>query len=314
MTPFLNPLAQRSRGLLLRGCFFRAAACAVLLSTTGCGSSLFHRTPKDNPSAAKDKDDKRKITDAPPAKINPITHFAAGQVHERENHLLAAADQYRRAIAADPKYVMAYNRLGIVCQRLKMHPEADEAFEKAIGLAPTAAFLHNNLAYARMMQGDYARAEASLRDALRLDASYKKARMNLGVVLARTRRTTEAVEQFGLVVPHDVAYYNVAVLAVADGRFDEARGAFEQVVALNPDASDAKRQLVRLRQLQVNPSESLKVELASAAERLIGNFGPPVPSPVVFATPSTRPAVAARPQPGAQAASPTAGADDDFEP
>lgn len=274
---------------------------ALLATQAGCGGSLFTRKSEPPPQEKSVKHTDMK--DAPAAKINPATFFAAGQVHEREGHLLPAAQQYRRATQADPNYVMAYNRLGIVCDKLKMFAEADEAFNTAVRLSPASSFLWNNLAFSRMLQGDYLGAESALHKALSLNPAYVRARINLGVVLTRTRRNAEAVECFAKVLPRDVATYNVGVLCVADQRYDEARETFRRVLAINPDAADARQQLAKLRQLKNNPTDTLRAELASAAERIVGRLGPAAP-PRTAATPpragtsaarpATQPAIAAR--------------------
>lgn len=220
--------------------------CAAIALAAGCSEFKFFGAKKEKESdealAAKDPNTPK----APPAKINATTYFAAGQLHEREGSFYAAAEQYFKATQADHNYTQAYNRLGIVYDRLRLYDQAEVALLHAISISPDQAHLRNNLAFHYMLQNNLEHAEAVLRDALQVKPDYARARMNLGVVLTRMGRTDEAVAAFAVVLPMDAAYYNVGLLCANDRRLNQARGAFVQALALNPANYEAKLQLDKL--------------------------------------------------------------------
>jgi tetratricopeptide (TPR) repeat protein len=54
--------------------------------------------------------------------------------------LQAAADKLQAAIAADPKYALAYSALAVVLQRLEQHEGAIQAAQKVCELEPNDPF------------------------------------------------------------------------------------------------------------------------------------------------------------------------------
>lgn len=222
----------------------------------------------------------------PPPKINAKTFFAAGRLHEKDGNLIAAADQYYRATLADPTFVMAWGRLGIILGGLGAFDRADESLRRAIELSPRSAFLWNNRAFNCMIQGNYERAEECLNEALRLRPDYARARANLGVVQARTGRLDEAFESFSRVVSRDAAWFNIGALCVANQQLDLARTAFERGLKENPKSRGNAVQLERLKQIALDPNSHVRLELEAEADHIVRLFGPP-PASVVAAPEKT---------------------------
>ena len=87
--------------------------------------------------------------------------------------------------------------------------------------------------------GRYADAETLLRRAIELDPGFTPARANLALVLYRTNRAAEALEQLAQVTtedPENLGHANLA--AAANGRigaFDAALALYERVLAQAPD-------------------------------------------------------------------------------
>lgn len=258
---------------------YSCAVGAVLLAALACGclnqsaAVSEQRTPMAVGADAPHPSGELAPSERP--KINATTFFAAGQIHEREGNLTAAAEQYFRSIQADEKFVAGYNRLGIVYDKMDQYEKSVAAFRRAIELSPSAAFLHNNLAYAHMHRGDYDKAEPALRESLRLNPGYKRAQVNLGVTLARQGRYEESATAFGQALPAESAQLNVGLLAVADGRYEQARQSFERALQINPASAAAKEQLARLNALTADPTSGPAVKLAAAAERISRTVGPP---------------------------------------
>jgi protein O-GlcNAc transferase len=142
------------------------------------------------------------------------------QIHHRLGILLAEAKRYgeaiesfRRAIAIKPDYARAWNNLGNALRASGQLTEAVDALNTALRLQPDYALGYFNLAIALREQGRYAQAEVALRQTLRLQANDHESLSALGGVLRQL------------------------------DRLDEAARTYRQLVALDPERTDARIKL-----------------------------------------------------------------------
>lgn len=214
----------------------------ALPATGGC---LNRETERTNPGGIQTsaRDHYRDAKPAPKPEITAKTHYAAGQMLERQGNLQAAIGQFERAIVADPRYAPAYNRLAIVYQKLGQPAEAENMFKQGIRAAPGSAVLRNNLGFCLLAQRRFAEATEAFRDALTQQPDFERARMNLAIALAQSGRTDEALSEFSRVVPAETAHYNVALLAMHRGDYDVARHSLKLALEINPDFTEARDQL-----------------------------------------------------------------------
>ena len=246
-----------------------------LVLCAGCG-------PKDSDREASDW---RGEGGVPKPRISPKTHVAAGRLLERQGDLVAATQQYRKALAFDPGMIEAYQRLGVAYQKLDNYPEAEHFFRRGIHANPDSAVLHNNLGFCYLQQGDHAAAEGAFRAALDKSPRFDTARMNLAIALAHALRLEESAIEFSRVVPAEVAYYNVAVICCEMGEDAHAESVLRDALAANPDYAPAKRQLETLARRPRNvaiqspaiasgpqqdtKAEGAELEVASAPMRMV---------------------------------------------
>jgi len=185
----------------------------------------------------------------PERDVLPRTHYAAGRLHESQNQLERAVEQYRAAVTLDPKYVDAYNGLGVCLTRLGRYREAEEQFVKAIELAPDRAHLRNNLAFCYISQRRWADAEAELRNALELKPGFARAQINLAMSLAQQGKFDPALEEFRAVLKEADAQFNMGLMYQSLGRYAEASEAFRAALEKNPRMVAARERLEKLRPL-----------------------------------------------------------------
>jgi len=207
--------------------------------------------------------------------------MAAGRLHESQNRLARAAEQYRLAVAIKPDYVEALNRLGIVLDRLGRFKEADKAFRDAIAAAPDQAHLHNNLAFSYIMQLNWREAEIALTKALELKPDFARARVNLAMALAQQERFDEALTQFQTVLPAEDAYYNMGLMYQSKMKLVDAARSFKAALELNPQMIAARKRL-----------EMLPPDVVSEAERQLEAIASPAPAELAAdqdADPAERP-------------------------
>ncbi len=226
-----------------------ACACVIAGLAGGCQSP--------SPEAAKAAGNGWSQTEGPKDKtagaamperdVLPRTHYAAGRLHESQNRLERAVEQYRAAVTLDPKYVDAYNGLGVCLTRLGRYREAEEHLLKAIELAPDRAHLRNNLAFCYISQRRWADAEAELRNALELKPNFARARINLAMSLAQQGKFDPALQEFRAVLKEGDAQFNMGLMYQSVGRYAEAGEAFRAALEKNPRMVAARERLEKLR-------------------------------------------------------------------
>src|SRR5579863_5808101 len=106
-----------------------------------------------------------------------------------------AVDYIRRALRAreDPVY---FSNLGIALRNLGRLTEAEASCREALRLQPDYPEAHNNLGNALLDLGRPVEAEASYREALRLQPAFPEARNNLGTALLDLGRPAEAAASY----------------------------------------------------------------------------------------------------------------------
>lgn len=230
--------------LVFLGC--RAVLAAWVASVlTGCADVNRKTTAADE--RREDAKNADAAAAAPTPRILPETYIAAGKMLESKGDFQGAIGQYERAVAAAPRNGAAYNRIGIAYTRMGHYTEAEEAFNHGIDAEPAAAFLRNNIGYCCLLHGRADEAERHFRAALSLKADFQRARMNLATVLARSGRIDEGLTEFGMVVPPDVAAFNVGVLCVDQKRYTEAEKCFSRALEINPDCPGVREHLQQLK-------------------------------------------------------------------
>ncbi|KOS07124.1 hypothetical protein AM493_14560 [Flavobacterium akiainvivens] len=68
---------------------------------------------------------------------------------------------YTKAVKRDPKFITAWNYLGLNYRRMENYKEAIKCYEKSLELDPTGTFPMQNMGVAYQLMGDYAGASAA---------------------------------------------------------------------------------------------------------------------------------------------------------
>lgn len=204
--------------------------------------------------------------------INPETFLATGRLMESQGNLVQAAQTYHKACQARPDYVVAWNRLGIIYDKLGQYDYAERAFNQAIQRAPNAAFLHNNLGFSSLLAGKYAQAEKHLRQALKLNNRFQRARVNLGIALAKQGEFDAALVEFKKALPEAQAYYNLAYIHRLSGDWRLAGDCYMQALKIDPGLTEAQTNLVICQQIQ-NPTslEDLEIDQTNSPVETLEN-------------------------------------------
>ena len=124
---------------------------------------------------------------------DPSAAFREGVIAQQREELQRAADAYRRAIDAEPRFADAYANLGAVLARLGRYEEAVASYEQALRINPQLNAARVNLGLAHYRAGALAAAVESFAAAYAADPSFVQARQLLGLVLVETGKDAEAI-------------------------------------------------------------------------------------------------------------------------
>jgi tetratricopeptide (TPR) repeat protein len=150
-----------------------------------------------------------------------------GALLQRMGKRASARAQYQRAVTLDPRNGVAHFNLGLLARDEGDLPEAARAFAEALAADPPHAHARRELALAHAERGDFARAialfEEELRGPRRPDASTYA---NLGLAYAKSGERALAEASFRQALKlddrHPNALANLAALLAGDGRYLEA--------------------------------------------------------------------------------------------
>ena len=170
----------------------------------------------------------------------------------------------RQAVESLENYLQSYptaadagllSRLGICYDESGDWKAGEQAFRRALALAPQLDYLHNNLGYNLLLQERVAEAVGSLEQALKRNPRSETARNNLGLALTRSSGVTvgEALKHFENVADAATANNNLAAALIEQQRYDESRRLLEAALDYNRSHAAALANLKLLSELDGKP-------------------------------------------------------------
>lgn len=194
-----------------------------------------------------------------PTPPRPTISADEAYVLARQQHLAyrlpAAIDSYQTALRADPRHLNATNGLATLYAEQGNLPKAIGMWRELtldMSDTPATAFIHSNLGYAYLLNGDFQLAIAELERACVLDPLSHRAWRHLGDALAKTgqdERARRMLKQADTLEQHDLrGDYRLtgmaapgpardvdAALAASSAAFDPPAPAAAAVAAADPD-------------------------------------------------------------------------------
>jgi tetratricopeptide (TPR) repeat protein len=121
-----------------------------------------------------------------------------GHVQMQQNDPASARKSFEQSVAADSKYVNAYDGLAQLAFAAKQWPQVIETTNRLLALNPVnfpAAYLFNGVA--QYQQGELDAAEKIAREGVRVDDGHQVPRLQylLGIILLRKHEYQQATEQ-----------------------------------------------------------------------------------------------------------------------
>jgi tetratricopeptide (TPR) repeat protein len=243
-----------------KGSGYNAGATNSPLNPNGTAFSRFWKTQSNkiaafaNPSPAKAKS------------AGPDAEFfvTMGRAEEQNGNLAKAEDFYRKALANDPKSLMALTAYAHFEDRRDHLEAATKLYKRAIAKHPQEAGVYNDLALCYQRRGLLDESTAMLWKATRLQPKRPLFHNNLAAVLVDAGRSDEALAELLTTNSEAVAHYNLACLLHRKGDDTLAVNHFRQAVAFDANMVPAQQWLAKL-----SPGESPADERASlVAQRL----------------------------------------------
>jgi tetratricopeptide (TPR) repeat protein len=168
---------------------------------------------------------------------------AMAEVHLLRKDADAALALYDNLLADAPNSPKLWNERGVAVHQTGKFAEAAENYRHALEADPRYSIAHNNLGVALYHAGERERAVDAFRDALSANAGFVKARLNLGLLLTKSHRFQLALEAYRQVLvtePESPLAWNGIGLVLGELRkFDDARNAFARAIQARPDFAEA---------------------------------------------------------------------------
>jgi len=163
-----------------------------------------------------------------------------GEALERIGALDAAVEAYRRALAERPDFRKASNNLILVLGKAGKGTEAVERAQALVRAAPSDPDRHFTLGLAQAEQ-NLDDSIASFRRTLALAPRHTLARYNLALVLRRSDRLREALDELAqalAIEPRPEVHYTIGIIYWHQGDLARAVESLRACVALDPKYTD----------------------------------------------------------------------------
>lgn len=145
-----------------------------------------------------------------------------------------------------PNSHLAHNNLGTLRFEEGNHAEALRHYQESLAIRPNGQAYYN-LGQLYTDARQFRKAMEAYELALAQRPSDTSAHINRGVLLLREGQTLEAVQHFTSALELDsslaVAYYNLATAYELQGRVEKARSAYENVLKIDPEDTEARERL-----------------------------------------------------------------------
>ena len=159
-------------------------------------------------------------------------HLIRGKMALDARRFTEAADEFRKAIVAQPESIPAHFNLGAALTQTGDLRGAAAQFQEVLRLDPNHANAHYNLGLLAAQMNEHERAITHLRSAISAAESDHNARFLLAQQLAIVRRTEEAEAEFSRVVQSDPdnenALLGLVKLLLAKKQYGQALSALEK--------------------------------------------------------------------------------------
>ncbi len=188
-------------------------------------------------------------------------HMVLGNIYKKMNRPEDAIAAYRAALARDDEHQNALFSLAIAYKDERRFDEALVGFERARALDPRNGKVLWQLADLWMRQGDPARAEAVVRDALERQVDEPRFLLKLGEICIEEKRFDEAEQAIGRALEKKpglvLAHYDLGLVHEGRGEIEKAIDAYRTELTGNTTAYRAAFNAAKLMQKTGRTKEAI---------------------------------------------------------
>jgi tetratricopeptide (TPR) repeat protein len=171
---------------------------------------------------------------------------ATARAFDKEGNEAQVITLYEKARQNGANTQQTSRRLAYLYEHEGDFKRAMEEYKQLLQRNSKDADLLNDVGYCYYNQGDWVEAEKHLRQAIAINPKHARAWINLGMTLAQTYRAADSLEAFTQVVSPAQAQCNLAFILQTQGRFEDAKAAYRQALAQEPNLAVARGQLAKL--------------------------------------------------------------------
>jgi Tfp pilus assembly protein PilF len=216
---------------------------ALLVGLAGCADLP---SSGDNGMLAGGESGSSREPKLPPQQASQASLSVADRM-EQAGDTEAAVDQYERVLALDHENAAVLRRLAILYDCSGKPDKAEPLYQKLARSAPRDATVQNDWGRHYYLAGNYPEAESHFRKALQLDPHLQMARCNLGLVLGREERYTEAFQTFREANLSEAdTHCNLGFILWTQNRPDQARHECQVALQLDRGCHKAQELLARI--------------------------------------------------------------------
>jgi tetratricopeptide (TPR) repeat protein len=184
------------------------------------------------------------------------------EMHGEDDKALAL---YEEAVKKDPRRSDAWLHMAILHDKLGQFAESANLYQKALKARPGSAEIYAAMGYSLYLQQRWPEAEMNMRQALTLRPDDAHSHTNLGLLLARTGQTEEALGEFHKAgCSAAEAHTNLAFALTLEQHWPEACQQYQLALQAEPSSLPAKRGLHELEQLMARMNAGAAAASATA--------------------------------------------------
>jgi len=189
-------------------------------------------------------------------------HYLIALKAEREYRFEEATDNYRQAVAYDPKVESLREKLAIHLLREGEIEELISVCEKGLELFPDNMTLNMTLADVLAARGESARAHTYYENVIKADPGGSRAYLLNGTLYVGQGDYEEARKMFDKVVlvepSNPLGHHHLGREALRSGQLSDAEREFRKAVSLKPNFVEAREHLAWVLEKQGKADEAIK--------------------------------------------------------
>lgn len=176
--------------------------------------------------------------------------LALARTLERQGDLDRTEAAYRKILSRHPDQAVALHRLAVIADQRKRYKQSAELFQQALEQQPGSPDLFCDIAYSFYLQRRWTEAEMNFKQAIALDAYHERAHNHLGMLLAQTERSEEALAEFRQAGCSDAeSHLNLALALTHCNRLAAARAEFQNARYVSSGEKEVEEKIARVEEL-----------------------------------------------------------------